>query len=232
MAISSPTKGCGKTLLLDVISVFVEKPFDSATVTPAAIFRTIEAAHPTMLLDEADRWMKQDATGEKVAILNAGHRRGGSATRCVGEDYEPRRFRVDSPRAIAGIGDFLPDTLADRSITITLERKPGDVRLESFRVDRRPAPELRGQLKRWSEDCGAAFAAGEPNMGGMVNREADNWRQIFGVADPACRPPRRRSAGTLESSADPAARPRRTGPPKCEGFAYGSNTITGLFLVV
>ena len=50
---------------------------------------------------------------------------------------------------------------------------------------RRPAPELRGQLKRWSEDCGAAFAAGEPNMGGMVNREADNWRQIFGVADQA-----------------------------------------------
>ena len=72
LAISSPTKGCGKTLLLDVISVFVEKPFDSATVTPAAIFRTIEAAHPTMLLDEADRWMKQDATGEKVAIVVGG----------------------------------------------------------------------------------------------------------------------------------------------------------------
>ena len=185
LAISSPTKGCGKTLLLDVISVFVERPFDSATVTPAAIFRTIEAAHPTMLLDEADRWMKQDATGEKVAILNAGHRRGGSATRCVGEDYEPRRFRVDSPRAIAGIGDFLPDTLADRSITLTLERKPRTVRLESFRLDRRPAPELRGQLKRWSEDCGVEFAACDPNMGRMDNREADNWRQLFGVADQA-----------------------------------------------
>ena len=185
LAISSPTKGCGKSLLLDVISVFVERPFDSSTVTPAAIFRTIEAAHPTMLLDEADQWMKNDATGEKTAILNAGHRRGGSATRCVGEDYEPRRFRVDSPRAIAGIGDFMPPTIADRSIIITLEKKPRGARLASFRSDRHPAPELRGQLKRWAEDHGHEFAAHDPDMGEVVNREADNWRPLYGVADQA-----------------------------------------------
>ena len=187
LAIASPTKGCGKTLLLDVISVFVERPFDTSTVTPAAIFRIVEEAHPVLLLDEADRWMKQDATGEKTAILNAGHRRGGSASLCVqvGDDWQTRQFAVDAPRAIAGIGDFMPDTLADRSVIVTLEKKPAGVRLASFRADRHPAPELQGQLKRWAADEGRRFAAHDPAMGNVVNREADNWRVLYGVADMA-----------------------------------------------
>ena len=129
-----------------------------------------------------------DATGEKTAILNAGHRRGGSATRCVGEDYEPRRFRVDSPRAIAGIGDFMPPTIADRSIIITLEKKPrrGPARPRFGRT----ATQRRSSEANSSGGQRTTDTSSQPTIpiwASVVNREADNWRPLYGVADQAGR---------------------------------------------
>ena len=189
LAVTSPVKGCGKTTLLDVVQAFVERPFSAPTATPAALFRVVEAHHPVLLLDEADNWLKAkgEGAGDRLAILNGGHRRGGSVPRCVGDNHEVRTFRVDAPKAIAGIGDYLTDTLADRSIIVTLERKPSTVRLESFRLDRRPAPELRGELKRWAADHGDEYAAHDPRMGALENRQADNWRPLYGLADVAGR---------------------------------------------
>ena len=53
--ITSATKRCGKTLLMDVIGVFVHRPMPTNNVTAAALFRIIESRAPTLLLDEADR---------------------------------------------------------------------------------------------------------------------------------------------------------------------------------
>ena len=46
LGISSPTKGCGKTTLLDVVSRLVLRPLMSSNVTPAAVFRVIEKYKP------------------------------------------------------------------------------------------------------------------------------------------------------------------------------------------
>jgi hypothetical protein len=43
LGVRSPTKGCGKTLLLDVLGCLVRRPLPTASVTPAAIFRVIES---------------------------------------------------------------------------------------------------------------------------------------------------------------------------------------------
>ena len=42
LGISSPTKGCGKTTLLDVVKRLVLRPLMCSNVTPAAVFRVIE----------------------------------------------------------------------------------------------------------------------------------------------------------------------------------------------
>ena len=187
LALTSPIKGCGKTTLLDVIEQFVPRPARNTAPTAAALFRFIEAHHPTLLLDEADVWMKgrDDAAATVRAVVNDGHRRGGGVLRCVGDDHEARLFRVDTPKAIAGIGDFMQDATADRAIVVALEKAPPSARLESFRGDRHPAPHLRGQLLRWADDHGEEFGEHDPNMGVLRNREADNWRPLFGVADVA-----------------------------------------------
>jgi hypothetical protein len=111
LGVRSPTKGCGKTLLLDVLDRVVARPLPTANVTAAAIFRVIEAHRPTLLVDEADTFLYDN--DELRGVLYAGHRKGGAVLRTVGDDHEPRSFATYAPCVIALIG-ALPDTLHDR----------------------------------------------------------------------------------------------------------------------
>jgi len=61
LSISSPTKGCGKTMLLDVLSRLVLRPLLASNVTSAAVFRVIEKYNPCLLIDEADTFRFEDA---------------------------------------------------------------------------------------------------------------------------------------------------------------------------
>ena len=118
LAITSPEKGCGKTKTLDILESLFHVHWQLRT-TSAAIFRTIEKAVPTLLVDEADTFLKDN--NELRGILNDGHKRGGQTIRPVGENHEPRQFSTLGPAAIAMIGR-LPDTLEDRSVSIALRR--------------------------------------------------------------------------------------------------------------
>jgi hypothetical protein len=60
LAITSPEKGCGKTTLLDVAACLVERPLSTSNATPSAIFRIVEMARPTLLIDEADTFLKDN----------------------------------------------------------------------------------------------------------------------------------------------------------------------------
>ena len=189
LAISSPVKQCGKTTLLDLIAMLIPRAYETGGITAAALFRMIEAHRPILLLDECDQWLrgagaKSEKAGELIACINQGWRVGGEVARCVGDEHEPRGFRVDTLKILSGIGDF-PDTVADRAVILTLERKPADLRLVSVRADRPVGAETRAQLTRWAADCGDTFAGRDPDMGQWTNRAADNWRPLFAIADMA-----------------------------------------------
>jgi putative DNA primase/helicase len=65
-------------------------------------------------VDEGDTFLKDN--DDLRGILNGGHdRMSAYVWRNVGDDHEPRRFKVWAPKAIAMIGQ-LPDTLEDRAI--------------------------------------------------------------------------------------------------------------------
>jgi hypothetical protein len=57
LGITSPTKGCGKTTLLDVVWHLVFRPLAASNVSSSAIFRVIEMHKPTLLIDEADSFL-------------------------------------------------------------------------------------------------------------------------------------------------------------------------------
>jgi hypothetical protein len=180
-AITSPEKGCGKTTALDVLNCLVARPLPTSNATVSAIFRIIERDTPTLLIDEADTFLKEN--DELRGILNTGHRRGGQVTRTVGDDHEPRLFSTWAPAAIAIIGQ-LPDTLNDRSVVISLRRKKPSERVESFRSDRAEHLQaLQRKMARFADDHRARLAAADPDMGELVNRVADNWRPLFAIAD-------------------------------------------------
>jgi hypothetical protein len=105
LGIHSPTKQCGKTTLLDILSRLALRSLSTANVTCAAIFRVIEGYQPTLLVDEADTFLHDN--DELRGVLN-GNRKGSQVLRTVGDDFEVRAFATYSACAIALIGS-LPD---------------------------------------------------------------------------------------------------------------------------
>jgi len=88
LAITSPQKRCGKTTLLALLSQFVHKPLSASNITAAAFFRSIEKWMPTLLVDEADTFLKDKE--ELRGVINAGHTRSTAyVIRTVGDDHEP-----------------------------------------------------------------------------------------------------------------------------------------------
>src|SRR5262245_37249608 len=182
LAITSPVKGCGKTTLLDVLARIVLKPLPTANVTSSAIFRVVESHRPTLMIDEADTFLRDN--DELRGVINSGHRKGGAVLRTAGDDYEPRAFGTFSACAIALIGK-LPDTLHDRSIVIDLKRRLPIETIRPFRSDRADQLDLLArQAARWSKDNASRIAEADPFMPpGIHNREADNWRPLLAIAD-------------------------------------------------
>jgi hypothetical protein len=95
-------KNSGKTTVLDLLQSVVCRPLQTAHATSSALFRAIEMAKPTLLIDEADTFIRE--AEEVRGIINAGHKRGQQLLRTVGDTFEPRAFGVFAPVAIAGIG--------------------------------------------------------------------------------------------------------------------------------
>ena len=180
--ICSPEKRCGKTTLRDVVAVFVPRPLLMENLSVAVLFRLVNAHAPTILADEYDAWLYDNE--ELRGLLNSGHRRGGQAFRCVGDNNEVRGFQVFAPAVLCGIG-ALPGTLHDRSIVVRLERaKPGELRerFDSRRVDREK--ELCRKLAQWCADNATRLESCEPMLpSGAFNRLADNWRPLFAIAE-------------------------------------------------
>jgi putative DNA primase/helicase len=200
--INSPEKGCGKSTLLDVLSRLVPKPLVASSISAPALFRVIEAARPTLLLDEAETYARNNE--DLRGVLDAGHRRDGAVIRTVGDDHEPRQFSAWSPAALAAIGR-LPGTIEDRSITIGLRRRRPDERVESLRLDRvGHLEDLARKAARWAADHADELAAADPSMPeGIINRVADNWHPLLAVADLAGADwPERARRVAVELSAD------------------------------
>ena len=135
--VKSAEKRSGKTRLLEVLSLLAAGSWLTGRVTAAVLVRKVAAEAPALLLDESDAAFKggREYAETLRGVLNAGFRRGGVASLCVGQGanitYED--FSVFCPKVIAGIGN-LPDTVADRSIPIELRRRRPSEKVERFRL--------------------------------------------------------------------------------------------------
>jgi putative DNA primase/helicase len=182
LAVRSPEKRCGKTTLLALLLSLVNRPLPASNISPSAVYRTIDKVHPTLLIDEADSFLRDNE--ELRGVLNSGHTRElAFVIRNVGNDLEPRKFSTWAPKAIALIGK-LRDTLHDRSIVIPMQRKRREDRVERFDGTKNIGHELKRKLARWINDNGQAIAAADPAIpSGLHDRAADNWRPMLALAD-------------------------------------------------
>lgn len=188
LAVRSPEKQCGKTTLLEVLSMLVPKPLLTSNCTPASIFRVIEQCQPTLLADEMDSF--QNTHEELRGILNSGHTKAAARViRTVGDNHEPRAFSTWCPMALAAIGT-LPDTLEDRSIRIDLQRKKKSDRVQrlprkgsALKTLRTELEELQRQCVRWVIDHTEQLAGVELEaLPELADRANDNWHGLLSIA--------------------------------------------------
>ena len=187
--LSSPTKRCGKTTGAIVVRYLARRPLMSSNLSPAALFRAVEAWQPTLIVDEADTFAT--LSDELRGILNAGHTRDTAFTlRAEGDSNEPRLFSTWAPKLVAAIGR-LPDTIEDRSIRIPLARKPtAVVKADAFDSEavRAASEPVRRKLARFTLDNVDTIAtAVVERPAGLHDRAWNNWKpllQIGAVAGP------------------------------------------------
>jgi putative DNA primase/helicase len=78
-----------------------------------------------------------------------------------------------------------PGTFDSRTIPIELRRATGAAWRELrpvVDVERR-LYDLNRQAARWTSDSVPKLKAARPDMGVIANRDADNWRPLFAIAD-------------------------------------------------
>jgi hypothetical protein len=191
--IYSPEPLCGKTTLLDLLAFLVARPWLTGRVTAAVLVRKVDRVRPTLLLDEGDAAF----SGEKEyaealrGLLNSGYKLSGAASLCVGQgaNIDFKDFSTFCPKAIAGIGDKLPDTVRSRSIPIALGRKKPGERRKDFRerdtsAEARP---LRERAAAWATPATVErLRQARPEIPeGLHNRAKDVSEPLFALADEA-----------------------------------------------
>jgi hypothetical protein len=181
--ISAPEMRCGKTVLLTAMMRLVYRPLSISSITPSAIFRSVELWSPTLGIDEADAFLKDNE--EARGLINSGlYREGASVIRCVGDDHTPTKFSTWAPKILCGIGK-LAGTIEDRSIPLRMRRKvTGETAANIRRSDPQPWLDLQARIARWAVDHRHAIASARPAPAhGLCDRAQDCWEPLLAIAD-------------------------------------------------
>ena len=183
--ITAPEKRCGKSMLLFLMGRMVPRPIMASSISPSALFRSIDAWKPTLLIDEVDACLKDNE--ELRGVLNAGHTRDSAfVIRCVGDDHKPQQFNVWGCKVLSGIG-HVADTLMDRSIILELRRKLPHESVERIRhAEPGLFNELCSKLARFSDDTSEQVRVARPDLPHALNdRAQDNWEPLLAIATAA-----------------------------------------------
>lgn len=156
LALRSATPRCGKSRLLQLVALLSQGE-PPVTGTPSAAL-LVRRTRPVMVLDEVDRLRNVDAEGygEVIAVLNIGYDASGCYERLEprrGGGWEPRRYEVYGPIAMAGI-EALADTLADRAYQVRMQRSTRRMPRLSRRRLAPDAARIRDGLTAWAERHG------------------------------------------------------------------------------
>lgn len=194
IAITSPTKRCGKTRLAEIMEFFCANGLRTVSATPAAIFRTIQMHRAkdetvTLIIDEAEvLGLKGERAEALREILNAGYKKGQYVLRCKRsegdkENFEPQQFETYCPKIIVLIGN-LNDTLADRCIPVRMRRRKQHEQVERLFLSRaeRLARGTRNRIERWAKAHKASVKRKyRGDLDFLEDREAELWLPIFAV---------------------------------------------------
>jgi len=179
----------GKSRVFEVLNRMVFRPLHSSSMTGPCLFRTLHDRGGTLLLDEAERLRQPGPEqSELLAMLLAGYKRGGTATRLepVGDTFRPVEFGVYGPKALAAINN-LPPALASRCITMRMFRAGPESLKPRRRIDAEPDAwrRLRDDLHALAVSNGLAWLslpARADACPAMPGRAYELWQPLLSLA--------------------------------------------------
>lgn len=183
--INAPEKACGKSQLLTVFGRLVARPLPAANSSAAFLFRAVELWTPSVLIDEADTFVRDNE--ELKGLVNAGHtRQNAFVGRVVGDDHKPKLFKVWGAKAMAGIAleKHLPDATISRAVVFNMRRKLAGEKVERLRyAEAALFDTLQAKLARFADDHADAVKLARPNLPESLNdRAQDNWEPLLAIA--------------------------------------------------
>jgi len=191
--ITSVDSGAGKSTLLRSLAAIVRRPAPVQRITPSVLFRLIDAKQPTLLIDEAGRFVTGNSDLE--GLLDMACYREGTVrlsekvgTGGGGETFALRAFRSFTAIALGGLGRIAP-TLRSRSIRLRMRPARAshptlmltDLMVAVTRLRTRIGPHLAAHAGTISEVIARPPAAELPAF--LARRGADNWRPLFALAE-------------------------------------------------
>ena len=150
---------------------------------------------------------------EIEGLLNAGHRKGAVAGRCVmrGKAIETEEIPAYCAVALAGLGN-LPDTILSRSVVVRMRRRAPGETVDPFRrrLCIKEGERLRAELAASAFERIGDVIETWPDMPKEIkDRDADVWEALLVVADAA--------------GGEWPRRARRRGCKACEPVEAGSS---------
>lgn len=184
--INAPEKACAKTLFQTVLGRMSFRPLPASNASLSALFRAVESWKPTLFIDEADTFFRDNA--ELHGMVNAGYKRGGFVLRSEssGDSFEPRMFSVYGAKSIAGIAleKHLPDSTMSRGIVFNLRRKLPHETVERLRyADGAVFDRIASKMARFAMDYSQQVRLARPVLPeALSDREQDNWEPLLAIA--------------------------------------------------
>ena len=149
-----------------MINFLARRSLLSVDISGAALFRSITKWQPTLIVDEADDVLVDNA--DLRSVINSGWTRGQGTIRCHPDTHEPELFSTFAPKVVAMKGRNLPDTTLSRSIIITMRPRraddPEEHAADFDHLDNETFARLRSQAMRWAADNGERIAKATPEI--------------------------------------------------------------------
>ena len=99
LLITSPEEECGKITLAELIYNLSNRPIAASNVSSAAVYRTIKDDCPTLILDEADTYLREDEILR--GVINSGHKRKFAfVIRVVNDKGDTGQFTTWCPKPL------------------------------------------------------------------------------------------------------------------------------------
>ena len=184
--INAPERACGKTQLLEIMSRVCCKSLAVSNMSTAALFRLTEKYQPTLMIDEADTFVKDNK--DMQGLINAGHTRSTAfAVRVEGDSHEPKIFSVYGAKLVAGIAleKHLPDSTMSRGLNINMRRKLAHESVARLRhADIEKFEVMSAKLARFALDYRDRVSQARPVLPEMLSdRAQDNWVPLLAIAE-------------------------------------------------